>query len=174
MTRRIALLALATVVMPLAVAACGSSAPTKTTATFAEEPGLPPNYILPLAGAANFTAPNVSQFQPLLYRPLYWFGSNGRVALDNEMSIANPPQYASDGKSVTITLKHFEWSDGQPVTTRDVEFWQNLVTANKLNWGGYSPGEYPDNVVGTTVNNPTSITFKLSQAYGPRSSPTTS
>ncbi|MBV8527680.1 MAG: ABC transporter substrate-binding protein [Candidatus Dormibacteraeota bacterium] len=167
MRRRIALLALSAVVMPLAAAACGSSAPAKTTATFAEEPGLPPNYILPLAGAANFTAPNVSQFQPLLYRPLYWFGSNGRVAVDNDVSLANPPQYASDGKSVTVTLKHFEWSDGQLVTARDVEFWQNLVTANKLNWGGYSPGEYPDNITGTTVNSPTSITFKLSQAYGP-------
>jgi peptide/nickel transport system substrate-binding protein len=165
--RRTALLGLMAVVVPLLVAACSSSSAGKTTATFAEEPGLPPNYILPLAGAANFTAPNVSQFQPLLYRPLYWFGSNGRVAVDNNRSLADPPQYAADGKSVTITLKHYQWSDGQPVTTRDLEFWQNLVTANKLNWGGYSPGEYPDNVVGTTVNSPTSITFKLSQAYGP-------
>lgn len=167
MRHRTALLALAALIVPVLIAACGSSSPAKTTASFAEEPGLPPNYILPLAGAANFTAPNVSQFQPLLYRPLYWFGSNGKVTVDTALSLGNPPQFASDGKSVTITLKHFEWSDGQAVTTRDVEFWQNLVTANKLNWGGYSPGEYPDNIVGTTVNSPTSITFKLSQAYGP-------
>lgn len=160
------LVALLGVVTAFVSASCGSSSPSKTTATFAEEPGLPPNYILPLAGAANFTAPNVSQFQPLLYRPLYWFGSNGRVAPDDALSLASAPQYAPDGKSVTVTLKSYKWSDGKPVTTRDVEFWQNLVTANKLNWGGYSPGEYPDNVVGTTVNSPTSITFHLSQAYG--------
>lgn len=164
--RRHQLAAALGLVAALVSASCGSSTPAKTTATFAEEPGLPPNYILPLAGAANFTAPNVSQFQPLLYRPLYWFGSNGKVAPDDALSIANPPQYAADGKSVTVTLKNYKWSDGKPVTTRDVEFWQNLVTANKLNWGGYSPGEYPDNVVGTTVNSPTSITFHLSQAYG--------
>ena len=167
MRQRSALLAMAAVVIPLVVAACGNSTPAKATATFAEEPGLPPNYILPLAGAANFTAPNVSQFQPLLFRPLYWFGGNGKVSADSSLSLADPPDYAPDGKSVTITLKHYDWSDGRPVTTRDVEFWQNLVTANKLNWGGYSPGEYPDNIVGTTVNSPTSITFKLSQAYGP-------
>lgn len=159
-------LALLGVLATVAAVSCGSNSPGKTTATFAEEPGLPPTYILPLAGAANFTAPNVSQFQPLLYRPLYWFGSNGRVSANNSLSLADPPQFAADGKSVTITLKNYQWSDGKPVTTRDVEFWQNLVTANKLNWGGYSPGEYPDNVVGTTVNSPTSITFKLSQAYG--------
>jgi peptide/nickel transport system substrate-binding protein len=52
------------------------------------------------------------------------------------------------------------------VTTRDIEFWQNLVTANKSNWAAYSPGEYPDNVTGMTVNSPTSITFHLSQRYG--------
>lgn len=150
----------------MAAASCGKSTPGKTTATFAEEPGLPPNYILPLAGAANFTAPNVSQFQPLLYRPLYWFGTNGKVQENDTLSLASQPQYAPDGKSVTITLKNYQWSDGKPVTTRDIEFWQNLVTANKLSWGGYSPGEYPDNVIGTTVNSPTSITFKLSQAYG--------
>lgn len=160
------LAALFGVVAAFVSASCGNSTPSKTTATFAEEPGLPPNYILPLADAANFTAPNVSQFQPLLYRPLYWYGSNGKVAPDDALSVANAPQYAADGKSVTITLKKYSWSDGTPVTTRDVEFWQNLVTANKLRWGAYSQGEYPDNVVGTTVNSPTSITFHLSQAYG--------
>ena len=165
--RRTLAIALLTVLATVAAVSCGSSSPGKTTATFAEEPGLPPNYILPLVGPGNFTAPNVSQFQPVMYRPLYSFGNSAKVAVNDSLSIANAPQYAADGKSVTVTLKAYMWSDGKPVTTRDVEFWQNLVSANKLSWGGYSAGEYPENVVGTVVNSPTSITFKLSQAYGP-------
>jgi peptide/nickel transport system substrate-binding protein len=148
-------------------ASCGGAGTvTKTTATFAEPPGSPPNYILPLMSLKYFSVYNVSQFQYLLYRPLYWFGSNGQVNLNADLSLAQPPQYAPDGKSVSITLKPYVWSDGQPVTTRDIQFWQNLVKANKASWAAYSPGEYPDNVTGVTVNSPTQITFNLSQPYG--------
>ncbi|MBV9101151.1 MAG: peptide ABC transporter substrate-binding protein [Candidatus Dormibacteraeota bacterium] len=152
----------------LLAAACGGGGGTsnKTKATFAELPGSAPNYILPLAKLQYFSVANLTQFQFLMYRPLYWFGKDGTVQLNDSLSLANAPQYSADGKSVTITLKNYKWSDGTPVTSRDVEFWQNLVTANKANWAGYSPGEYPDNVVSTTVNSPTSITFNLSQAYG--------
>jgi peptide/nickel transport system substrate-binding protein len=156
------------------LAACGGTsnatgpAVTKTTATFAEGPGSQPNYIFPLASLAYFSVSNLSQFQYLMYRPLYWFGDNGQVQLNSGLSLADPPVYSADGRSVTITLKGWKWSDGTQITARDIQFWQNLVTANKENWAGYSPGEYPDNVLSTTVNptNPLQITFNLSQAYG--------
>ena len=57
---------------------------TKTTATFAEGPGSQPNYIFPLASLAYFSVSNLSQFQYLMYRPLYWFGDNGQVQLNTE------------------------------------------------------------------------------------------
>ena len=139
---------------------------TKTTVTFAELPGSAPNYILPLMPLQYFSVYNSSQFQYLLFRPLYWFGQNGQVHLNDRLSLANAPQYSADGTSVTMELKNYMWSDGQPVTTRDVEFWQNMVTANKANWAAYSPGEYPDNVTSVTVNSAKSITFHLSQKYG--------
>ena len=159
----------------IVLAACGSTSTgstgptvTKTTATFAEAPGAQPDYILPLAGSQYFSVTNLSQFQFLMYRPLYWFGDNGQVQLNTSLSLADPPVYSADGKSVTITLKGWKWSDGTQITARDIQFWQNLVSANKANWAGYSPGEYPDNVLSTTINptNPLAITFNLSQAYG--------
>jgi peptide/nickel transport system substrate-binding protein len=159
----------------IVLAACGSSSTgntgptvTKTTATFAEGAGAQPNYIFPLAALQYFSVSNLSQFQFLMYRPLYWFGQNGSVALNNSLSLADPPVYSSDGKSITITLKGWKWSDGTQITARDIQFWQNLVTANKDDWAGYSPGEYPDNVLSTTISptNPLQITFNLSQAYG--------
>jgi peptide/nickel transport system substrate-binding protein len=159
----------------IVLAACGSGttgsagpAVTKDTATFAESPGAQPNYILPLASLAFFSVANLSQFQYLMYRPLYWFGDNGQVQLNSSLSLADPPVYSSDGKSVSITLKGWKWSDGQQITARDVQFWENMVKANEGNWAGTSPGEYPDNVVSTTIDpsNPLKITFNLTQAYG--------
>jgi len=156
-----------------ALAACGNSPVdvphvSRTSASFAEQPTVIPNYILPLASSQYFSAANVFQFQYLMYRPLYSFGTNGQVLLNNGLSLADPPVYAAGGKAVTVTLKGWKWSDGTQITARDIQFWQNLVTANKAYWPAYVPGEYPDNVLRTTINhaNPLQITFTLSQAYG--------
>jgi len=152
----------------LVAAACGPSGPTvtKTTATYAEGPGASPNYIFPLASLKYFSVNNLDQFQYLMYRPLYWFGQNGTVSLNNSLSLANEPAYSADGKTVTITMKNYVWSDGTPVTSRDVEFWLNLQKANKANWAGYSPGEWPDNLASFTVDSPKQLTLHLTQAYG--------
>ncbi len=155
------------------LAACGSGPSTgpmvkKTTATFAESPGAQPNYIFPLVRNQDFNTGTLSQFQYLMYRPLYWFGTNGQVQLNTSLSLADPPVYSADGKSVTITLKGWKWSDGTQITARDIQFWQNLVTANKADWAGYSASNYPDNVLSTTISptNPLQITFNLTEAYG--------
>jgi len=157
----------------LPLASCGDSSlkitpVRKTSATFAEQAGAIPNYILPLASSQFYSAANIFQFQYLMYRPLYSFGGSGRVELNDALSLADAPVYADGGKSVTITLKGWKWSDGVQITARDVQFWQNLVTANKVNWPAYVPGEYPDNVVGSTISpqNPLQITFRLSAAFG--------
>ena len=155
------------------LAACGNSSTvvthvTKTSATFAEQPNAVPNYIFPLAPGQFYSAANVFQFQYLTYRPLYSFGSDGQVRLNDSLSLAEEPVYSNAGKSVTITLKGWKWSDGVPITARDIQFWQNLVTANKTYWPAYVPGEYPDNVLTVSVSaaNPLQITFNLDQAYG--------
>ena len=145
----------AVALVAIVLTACGSSANStvdKSTATFAEAPGSVPNYIFPLDGLPYFNVADTSQFQYLMYRPLYWCDDNGRVQLNTSLSLADPPVYSADGKSVSITLKGWRWSDGTQITARDIQFWQNLVTANKDNWGGYSPGDYPDNVLSTAIN----------------------
>ncbi len=151
----------------LAAAAC-SSAPSvsKTSATWAEPPGWSPNYILPLTSVKHFSVYNVSQFQELMYRPLYWFGQGSEVKLNDSLSLAREPVYSPDGRTVTITLKPYMWSDGTNLTTRDVEFWLNLLKANKSNWAGYSPGEWPDNLAAFSVDSPTQITLNLTQQFG--------
>ena len=78
---------------------------------------------------------------------------------------------------MTVTLKGWKWSDGMQITARDIQFWQNLVTANKATGRRTSPGEYPDNVLSTTINpsNPLADHLQPQPARTARtSSPTTS
>lgn len=83
------------------------------------------------------------------------------------MSIGNKPIYSNSNKTVTVTLKEWKFSDGQPITARSVLFWMNLLKANKTNWGACVPGHFPDNVVSATAVNAHSVRFKLNAAYSP-------
>jgi peptide/nickel transport system substrate-binding protein len=168
----------ATLVLPSTVVgtpAVATAASGGGTATFALPANSLANYILPLEPIADATPQNVQLMQYLIYRPLYNFGSgtaNGpgpenTAALNLPLSLAKEPVYSDSDKVVTVTLDNYKWSDGQPVTTRDVQFWETLVTANKTDWFSYVPGEYPDNIVKTTVLSPTKIQFTLNKAYSP-------
>ena len=48
--------------------------------------------------------------------------------------------YSNNGTTVTLTIKHWLWSDGQPVTVRDLMFWINILKANESQWSDYTPG----------------------------------
>src|SRR5215831_10964790 len=109
-----------------------SSAPLTTpvsggTAVFAEAPSAPPTYIFPYMSSAVISNVNLFYFQYLMYRPLYWFGTGSQPTPNFSLSLANPPAF--NGSKVTITLKHYRWSDGTLVTTRDVMFWLNMERA---------------------------------------------
>ena len=98
---------------------------------------------------------NTNNLQTLLYLPLYWYGDQGNPPIDYRLSIGNPPVYSDGNRVVTITLKHYVWSNGETVTARDVGFWINLLKANKANWATYVPGGFPDNVVSWQALGPT-------------------
>ncbi len=138
------------------------------TAVFALPPATIPNYIFPLTTLAHFLVVDTEDFQYLMYRPLYWFGQGGKPLLNEELSLARPPVWSHGGRTATITLKPYRWSDGEAVSASDVRFWQNMVTAEKANWAAYVPGNYPDNVVSTTVTGPRTIQFHLNGSYNHR------
>ncbi len=137
------------------------------TAYFAEQPLQPPTYIFPLVSGAYYTTENTSYFQTLMYEPLYWFGDKGRPSVDYRLSIGNPPVYSEHDRVVTVTLKHYLWSNGQPVTSRDVLFWINLLKADRSAWASYVPGGFPDNVTSATAPNPTTVRLRLNASYNP-------
>ncbi|HVA21823.1 MAG TPA: ABC transporter substrate-binding protein [Candidatus Micrarchaeia archaeon] len=160
----------------LVVAACaGSATGTRSTllarpvaggiARFALPPAVTPTYIYPLYPFADYTYANQSFFEALMYRPLYAFGDNGSPLLNQRASLADPPVFSNRGRTVTITLKPRRWSDGHPLTTRDVQFWENLLSANKANFGPYVPHNYPDNVVSASYPTPTRFSLTFDRAY---------
>jgi peptide/nickel transport system substrate-binding protein len=149
----------------------GAASPSsRSTATWAEPAGTPPDYIFPFMSPQLFDASNVSQFQYLMYRPLYWFGKGATADLDPSLSLANEPMYSARDTSVTITLKPYRWSNGEKVTARDVMFWMNMLHAEKANWAAYEPGgdNIPDNVKDVTVDSPTKVTFQLTGPFNER------
>lgn len=137
------------------------------TAYWAEQPLTPPNYIFPLISGAYYSNENVYDFQTLMYRPLYWYGDRGRPGIDYALSLAEPPVYSDHDRGVTITLKHAVWSDGEPVITRDVILWLDLLKANRADWASYVPGGFPDNVISWTPQGPHRIYLQLNHSYNP-------
>jgi peptide/nickel transport system substrate-binding protein len=172
-TGRLRLLALAGVACATVLAACSSSNTPGTgpqtrvnggTATVALTPGEQFDYIFPLLDTQDAVGANIEYSEYLMWRPLYWFGGPNSVGLNTKYSLADPAKVTSSGgrTTATIQLKSYRWSDGKPVTSRDVQFWFNLLVANKNNFWGYTPGEFPDNVSAFTIISPSrfSLTFK--------------
>ena len=69
--------------------------------------------------------------------------------------------YSNGGKTVTIKLKKYDWSDGTPVTSTDVLFFMQMLKAEKSIWPVYVPGEFPDNVTAMSAPNPSTVVFTL-------------
>jgi peptide/nickel transport system substrate-binding protein len=171
--RRVRFLVIAGVVGSMLLAACASGSSPGTqgqvrasggTATVALSPGDSFTDIFPLLQSANATGANLEYSEYLMWRPLYWFGGPSSVGLDLKYSLADAAAitYSGGHTTATVQLKPYRWSDGLPVTSRDVQFWFNLLSANKSNWWGYTPGEFPDNVSAFKILSPSrfSLTFK--------------
>ena len=138
------------------------------TVYFTEGSQAPPNYIFPMYSFAFCSTVNIDQLMDMLYRPLYWYGDLYRPTVDYNRSIGKKPVFASDDKSVTITLNNYKWSDGEPVSARDIVFWMNLIKASPAtNWCGFAPGYFPDLITSTTAVSPNTVKFTFNKAYDP-------
>jgi peptide/nickel transport system substrate-binding protein len=165
--------------LTLALAACSSTSsghhsPTASakprsggTATFALRAGLIPNYIFPVTSAAHESGTNLDQFQTLMWPPLYAFGNTGSPTLAEQDSLAYPPVFSDRNTTVTLRLKPYRWSDGKPVTSRDVSFFLNLVKANRTSWFAYVPGEFPDDITRIATPKPSVVVLHLTRSFSP-------
>jgi peptide/nickel transport system substrate-binding protein len=169
----------AAALLAVGIAACSSSSsPTSggtspsASSTAAAAPGgnatvgLPAgvtlNYIWPFVPLSNANEYNTEQFQELMYRPLYMFGNNGNsVSVNYPLSPANAPVYSADGKTVTINMKGWKWSDGEAVNASDVVFWLNMMNAEPNNYYGITPGLLPYNLSSYSATGPNTVVLHL-------------
>jgi peptide/nickel transport system substrate-binding protein len=173
--RRILAAAAAVGLATLVLSACSSSATgghsgkaqTGGTVTFAEQPGSPPTYIFPLYDGENSGNNNITYLQPLMWLPLYWFGhsQNDQATINYPLSMAYPPVFSNGGETVTMKLKKYEWSNGKPVTSRDLEFWMNLLLAEKNQSAAYVPGGWMDHVAGMSAPSPYTFILRFNVKY---------
>jgi peptide/nickel transport system substrate-binding protein len=147
----------------LGLAACSSSAKppaatTVKTATYALQATDSFTWMLPLENGAN-EEPWTLGIDESLWLPLYFEGNGGAPVINYALSLADPPVYSDGGRTVAIRLKHYLWSTGQPVTTRDIQFFFDLYKAGESKIATYVPGQFPDNI--SSIDYPTSTTFVL-------------
>ena len=98
-----------------------------------------PNWIFPVS-AKGYTQGENGQFIQAMYRPLFAYKSTSETPykINLPKSLGTVPEVSEDGKTYTIKLRDdATWSDGTAVSTRDIEFWWNLVTNNKDQWASY-------------------------------------
>ena len=148
---------------PASASASSTANATKGgTATVALPAGVTLNYIFPYVPATSANEYNTLGFQELMYRPLYYFGGNNNsVAINYPLSVANAPVYSDGGKTVTIPMKGWKWSDGESVDAADVVFFLNMMKAEPANYYGYVPGLLPDNLASYSASGPETLVLHL-------------
>ncbi len=177
-----------------ALAACGSSSPSSSgntaikgafghvpaatgtphagTITVAEPPGATPTWIMPITPGANSSVYTAYSFQYEMWRPLYWLVNGVSPKELPSMSMAYDPTWSNGDKTVTVKLKSWKWSDGQPVTSKDLEFWIDEIKAavkeSPANWGNYTPKiGIPDAVASLATPNASTLVVNLKAPVNP-------
>jgi peptide/nickel transport system substrate-binding protein len=146
--------------------------PHTGTIKVAQLSGMTP-WILPIITAADNSIYTTSFFDYLMWRPLYWFPNGTSQTEDKQLSLANDPVWSNGDKTVTITLKsNYKWSDGQPVTSKDLQFWFDETAAaikeSPANWASYTPGiGIPDQIASVTTPSATTAVINLKSATNP-------
>ena len=172
--------AVACAVFVLAVGATSFASPAKVqkaqvthmvkvpggTLTVAEGAAAGPNYIFPMMPLQYFSVTNFDLIY-LMFRPMYWFGVGSTAALNPQLSLADPPSFSKNGRTVTVQLKGYKWSNGESVDARDIVFWMNLVKADATSWAGFAPGpgQFPGDVTNVVATGPDTVVFTLDASY---------
>lgn len=154
------------------IPAMATGAQKAGTITWALQPSAVPNFIFPVLDAAHNSVYNNQTFEWEMWRPLYWTQNSVTPSVVDNMSLAEKPTFSNGGKTVTIKMKTtFKWSDGQPVSAKDLEFDIDLIKAavkeSPANWASYVKPHFPDDVTSMQVTDPQTLVINLSDTVNP-------
>ena len=133
--------------------------------TWACSPGFPPAVIFPFTPPERFGTRSVYEFQALMYRPLFWFGRDGGTGIDFDLSIGHEPVWEEDGRTVTVRIKPWKWSNGETLCADNVMFWMNMLARKGPRYGNYVEGFFPDNLVSYEKVSDDTVRFVFDRVY---------
>lgn len=136
--------------------------------TWACAPGFPPAVIFPFTPAERMGMRNILEFQALMYRTLYFFGTDGTPEVDYANSIGEPPEWSADGLTVTVRVRPWQWSNGETLCADNVLFWVNLMKVKGARYGEYVPGYFPDNLTAYGKLDEQTVYFTFDKVYSRR------
>ncbi|MEW6875257.1 peptide ABC transporter substrate-binding protein [Trueperella pyogenes] len=149
----------------------GAAEPSGSTATSADASAVTvamdtPTWILPISAPGKTQGEN-GIFIEMMFPSMYSFTLEGDhpFNIDEKRSIAKVPEISDDGLTYTITLKDRTWSDGTKITTKDVDFWYQLVKNNTSEWASYRKGGFPDNVTEFKIVDDKTFTITTTEKF---------
>jgi len=125
-----------------------------------------PNFIFPLMPATN-TDGYSENLQFPMWPYLVYAGDGAQSVVNPRESLYSSLTYSNGDQTITVVLKPWEWSDGQPITSRDFTFTYNLIKSMGQNWSGYLPGLFPDDVKSVTAPSSSTFVINLTRSYNP-------
>ncbi len=148
-------------------AAASTHGPVKKggTVTVAEV-GASPDFIFPLVPATNQNGYNANLTMGM-WPYLVYAGDGAQSVVNKDKSLFSSLDYSNGNQRVTIRLKDWNWSDGEPITSRDFTFVYNLLKANASNWAAHIQGLFPEDVSKVTTPDAHTVVLDLTKANNP-------
>lgn len=143
----------------------GSHRSKSNSINYALPANFKPNWILPIGSPGKLNTNNSSITGAMWEHLVSYDGSTGKVRWNSDASVAKDVHFNKANTAATITLNKRHWSDGKQITSRDVQFWYNLIKANKKKWGSYNKGQAPDNWTSLKIHDDTHFTIKFDRSY---------
>lgn len=125
-----------------------------------------PNFIFPLPPATNTDGYN-GNLTMLMWPYISYSGDGAQSAVNPKESLYSSIKFSNNNQTATMVLKSWNWSDGQPITSRDFSFVYNLLKYNYQNWNSYIPGQFPTDVTSVSTPDTHTVVMQLNKPTAP-------
>ncbi len=117
----------------------------------------------PLMGASLVN----QQIAGILYRPLLLIAPDRTI--NRALSIADRVDTIGDGAGFHVAMKHWQWSDGAPITADDVLYCLELMRKMGETWNSWGTVGVPTIITEFHVDGPYDFTITLASKVNPES-----
>jgi peptide/nickel transport system substrate-binding protein len=153
------------------IPAAGTPSGTAGSITYGYLAADAPNWILPIIPAADNSVYNSFVFSWQMYRPTWFTWDGSSPAVNDSLSPVGAPTWSNGDKTVSIPIKSWNWSDGQKLTAKDLEFTIDEIVAavkeSPANWANYVPGYFPDTLASMSTPNASTLVINMTKSVNP-------